>query len=106
MSKKLDKSEKSTLYKSYLQNLNKMKEYETYIEIQGLKDNITNIKLFFYNNIHISIIDYMNDNYVLHQNIKELNSYIRTHPNKKMHRKKAKELYMKIFLKELYKKKI
>ena len=103
MSKKLDKSEKLTLYKSYLQNLNKINEYMTDLEIQGLKDNITNIKLFFYNNIHISIIDYINGDYRLHQNIKELNNYIKTHPNKKMHRKKAKELYMKIFLKELYK---
>ena len=103
MSKKLDKSEKLTLYKSYLQNLNKINEYMTDLEIKGLKDNITNIKLFFYNHVHISIIDYMNGNYVLHQNINTLNNYIKYHPDKKMHRKQAKQLNMNVFLKELYK---
>ena len=96
------------VYESYLQNLNKMNEYNTFLETRNNNiSSINNIKLFFYNHVHISIIDYMNENYVLHPNINALNTYIKTHPNKKMYKKKAKQLNMDIFLKdlkELYKK--
>jgi len=90
------------LYESYLQNLNKMNEYNTFLETRNNNiSSITNIRFFFYNHVHISIIDYMYGNYILHPNINALNFYIKVNRGKKMYRKQAKQLNMNIFLKDL-----
>ena len=94
-------NEKLKLYKSYLINLTKYNDYILFLNNENKKDNNTNIKLFFFNYIFISIIDYKNKNYLLHSNNRDLIRYIRKNPEKKMNRKQSKKEKLNIFLKEL-----
>ena len=90
------------LYKTYLENLNKLSEYDDFLKKDNKKDNNTNMKLFFNNHVHISIIDYINGEYGNQKsNRSELIRYLRKNKNKIKKRGEAKKEKYNIFLKTL-----
>ena len=69
--------------KDILNNLGYLRLYFLYIRNTNKKDNITNIKSYFNNNIFISIIDYKMGNLdKLFLDQKSFNKYMNNNPDK------------------------
>ena len=69
--------------KDILNNLGYLRLYFLYIKNTNKKDNITNIKSYFNNNIFISIIDYKMGNLdKLFLDQKSFNKYMNNNPDK------------------------
>ena len=69
--------------KDILNNLGYLKLYFLYIKNTNKKDNITNIKSYFNNNIFISIKDYKKGNLdKLFLDQKSFNKYMKNNPDK------------------------
>ena len=92
-------STKLQLYESYLKKLNRIEDYESYLK--NKKHNLTNIKLYFNHNIFISVVDFKNGNYRLHETKSALSNYINKYPEKKINRYDAKSDKYGVFLKQL-----
>ena len=84
-------------------NYNMYDLYEIYRENTGLKDNITNIKFYFYRNVFISIKEYKSgyyDNFTV--DINEFKEYMRDFPEKIKKKEKARSnIEYKILLRKL-----
>ena len=89
--------------KSYLEKLNKLNSYKTYLKVLKKNDNLTNIKKFFNNYIFISIKDFHEEKYdKLKTTNKELSIYIKKYPERKEHKNIVKkEKKYRIFLRRL-----
>ena len=55
-------------YKKYLVRLDKLNEYNNYLKRFNKNDNLTNIKKFYNTHIFISIVDFVNGDYLLFTN--------------------------------------
>ena len=88
--------------KDYLRMLNMFDAYDYYLQEHGKNDSITTIKNYFNNYIFISIRDFHEGNYILHDTRADLMRYIQQHPDRKEYKKIVKdERRYKIFLRLL-----
>ena len=88
--------------KDYLTKLEKLEDYNDHLQEHGKNDSITTIKNYFNNYIFISIRDFHEGNYILHDTRAELIEYIQQHPDRKEYKNIVKdERRYKIFLRLL-----
>ena len=88
--------------KDYLTRLEKLEDYHGHLQEHGKKDSITSIKNYFNTKIFISIRDFHEGNYILHDTRADLMRYIQEHPDRKASKKIVKkERTYKIFLRLL-----
>ena len=86
--------------KEYLNELDHLNLYEEYIKNKNLKDNLTNIKLYFNTNIFISIVDFKNKTYNnVFSNKTDFKKYLSQNPGKILNKNLVKqEKKYRIFL--------
>ena len=90
-------NDKKILYKNYLDKLNHLDKYESWI--RDLNDNLTNLKRYFNEHIFIHIQDFKDQQYdKLFTSESRFKKYMKETNKKPYSRKKAKKEGYKIFL--------
>ena len=86
-------------YKDYLKKLDKLDDYNNFLNVINKKDNLTYIKLYFNKHIFISIVDFKEGNYLLFNDVKSFKKYLTKNPHKKQNKNIIKqEKTYRIFL--------
>lgn len=89
--------------KDILQTLGYLRLYLRYIKNTKKKDSLKYIKIYFNNNIFISIIDYKEKNYdKLFLNSSDFKKYMKKHPEKVASKKDYKKSPYRILLRGVY----
>jgi hypothetical protein len=77
--------------KDYLHTLGYLRLYFIYLKNTGKQDNLTNIKLYYNNNIFISIIDFRDKNYdKLFFDKVSFKKYMKLNPSKSINKNDVK----------------
>lgn len=86
--------------REYLSRLNKLENYDNWLQRNNKNNNLKNIKLYYNTHIFISIVDFIEGNYNKQfTSGHEFKKYLNKNPHKRKHKGQVKEQKTyKIFL--------